>query len=384
VPLIKTLIVGIVIMLTLPVWALATVDGQIKQIDSQIDQKKQQVESAQGQLETLKTGLDGLVREYQEAYVKLQEIDAAIADKQRELNSANEQQLFYQKILNKLSVFAYRDGDVYFLQVVLGTRSFKDLIVRVDYLAKLSQRQASILRATKRLRGVVQEKRDALAAEKTRQRDVVAGIQGKQDEIGRLLAEQQVMLNSLGTEITSLETDKKKKEEEKLLQEAQAKAPGNQPANIEMIFPLPQPYAHSFINDWGFARAGNPAGHQGTDIFAAKGIPVVAVADGVIGPEFGFLRIGGFRLHVKADSGVDYYYAHLNNDTAGTDDGLGGASTAYAPGIQAGVRVKKGQLIGYVGDSGDAEPTPAHLHFGVVVNGSWVNPFPYLKASDWR
>ncbi|MDP1809119.1 MAG: peptidoglycan DD-metalloendopeptidase family protein [Actinomycetota bacterium] len=371
-------------MLALPAWAQAAVDTQTKQINSQIDQKKAQIKSVKDQLQTLQTDLDGVVRDYQGAYLKLQEVDSAIASKQRELNSANEQQIFYQNILNKLSVFAYRDGDVYFLEVVLGTRSFKDLLVRVDYLATLSHRQASILKAAKSLRGVVQEKRDSLAAEKTRQREVVAGIQGKQDDISRLLAEQQVALNSLGTEISTLRSAKKKQEAEKKLQAAQARLSENQPLNMAMIFPLPQPYAHSFINDWGFPRAGNPAGHQGNDIFAAKGTPVVAVDDGVIGSEFGFLRIGGWRFHVLADSGVDYYFAHLNNDTPGTDDGLGGATTAYAPGIGPGVRVKQGQLIGWVGDSGDAESTPPHLHFGVVVNSNWVNPFPYLSASDRR
>ncbi len=363
----------------------APVDYQIKQIDSQINQKKQEVESTQGRLGNLKTDLDSLIKEYQEAYFKLQEIDEKIAKKQRELNSAVEQQLFYQKILNKLSVFAYRDGDIYFLEVVLGTRSFKDLIVRVDYLNKLSHRQAEVLQASKRLRKVVQANRDVLALEKNRQRELVSAIQTKQDEISRLLAEEQAMLNSLGSDISNLETERTKKEEQK---RSAAARPGRGadggPANIDMIFPIPTPYAHSYINDWGFARAGNASGHQGTDIFAAKGTPVVAVADGVITDEFGFLRVGGYRLHVMADNGVNYYYAHLNNDTPGTDDGLGAASTAYAPGIAPGVRVSKGQIIGYVGDSGDAEPTPPHLHFGIEINDDWVNPYPHLVTSDWR
>lgn len=380
----KIIITGFVMLLALPVWAMAVVIPQTSRIDTQINQKKDQVKSAQEQLQTLQTDLDKLVLDYQGASVKLQEIDTAIASKQRELNSANEQQIFYQKILNKITVFTYRDGDVHFLEVVLGTRSFKDLLVRVDYLNTLSRRQASILKAAKRLRTGVEEKRDALAAEKAQQREVVAGIQGKHDEIARLLAAQQVALNSLGTEISTLETAKKKREEELRLREAQAQLPAGQPASMDMIFPLPQPYAHSFINDWGFARAGNGSGHQGNDIFAAKGIPVLAVADGVITDEFGYLTIGGWRLHVMADTGVNYYYAHLNNDSPGTDDGLGGATTAYAPGIAPGVRVTRGQVIGYLGDSGDAEPTPAHLHFGIEINDNWINPFPYLKSADWR
>ena len=88
-------------------------------------------------------------------------------------------------------------------------------------------------------------------------------------------------------------------------------------------------------------------------------------------------------MHLISDDRVDYYYAHLDNDSPGTDDGKGGASTAYAEGIAPGVSVKRGQVIGYIGDSGDAESTPPHVHFGITLK-SWINPYPYLKAADWK
>lgn len=367
----------------LPSLALSVpVDDQITKIDSEIDTKKEQATSTKDNLDTLKPDLEATIEEYQIAYAKLQEIDESIAKKQRELNSATEQQIFYQKILNKLSVFAYRDGDVHFVEVILGTRSFKDLIVRVDYLNKLTQRQAQILFASKRLRQVIKENRDQLEVEKAQQKDLVASVQTKQEQISSLLTQQQTLLDSLGTDIEKLESDKSKKVEEKKLAAALAKTT-TVSANVQMIFPIPSPHAHTYINDWGFARATTKGGHQGTDVFAAKGTPLIAVADGVIGSSFGYLRIGGYRMHVIADDGADFYYAHLNNDSPGTDDGKGGASTAYASGIAPGVRVQKGQLIGYVGDSGDAEATPPHLHFGITLKG-WINPYPYLKASDWK
>lgn len=362
----------------------ANLDKQILELDSQINKNKAQSVVIQGQLDGLKTGLDKLVGEYQQAYGKLQEIEDAIAKKERELNSATEQQVFYQKILNKLSVFTYRDGDIYFFEVVLGTKSFKDLIVRLDYLVKLSQRQAEILSAAKRLREVVATGRDQLATEKAQQKELVSSLQSKQEDIYRLLSEQQAMLNSLGSQTSALESEKAKTEELKKLEAAKAIEIAGTSITISMGFPIPSPHAHSFINDWGFPRAGNSSGHQGTDIFAMKGTPVIAVADGVIGPEFGFIRIGGWRLHLVDSNGVDYYYAHLNNDSPGTDDNQGGAGTAYAPGISPGVKVKKGQLLGFIGDSGDAEPTPAHVHFGIQVNDKWVNPYPHLKSADWK
>jgi murein DD-endopeptidase MepM/ murein hydrolase activator NlpD len=375
----------LVASLVLPAAALsAPLDREIDLIDNRISEKQADTEKSQSRLEALSDELDELVADYQEADGKLEEINDAVTKAQRELNSATEQQIFYQELFNELSVFAYRNGDVYFLEVVLGTRSFKDLIVRLDYLTKLSQRQAEVLNTAKLLRKTVRDRRRALARQKARQTELVAALQAKQDSIYGLLEQQQAMIDALGDDIQKLRSEKKQKERQRAVQAAQQTRSSGAPQSLSIIFPIPRPYAFSFINDWGFARAGNAAGHQGTDVFAKKGTPLVAVADGVIGPKFGFIRIGGYRLHLIADNGISYYYAHLNNDTPGTDDGLGGAATAYAPGIAPGVRVKQGQLIGYVGDSGDAETTPPHLHFGITVNGNWINPYPYLKSVDWR
>lgn len=357
--------------------------AELGQISSQINNKQLAIENSENRLNELKSQLETVVKDYQNVYNDLQKLEEKIAKKQKQINSVVQQQLYYQKVLNQLTVFAYRDSDVFIVEVLLGSRSFHDFLLRSDYLNKLNQRQAQVLKAAKQLRAVIEKKNNELKKQKEKQRKLLFSLQSKQDEITRLLTAEQNLLDSNKMQLAALETQKLQKLEELRAAEEQLKQVSSN-VNIALTFPIPQPYAHSYINDWGFPRAGNPSGHQGTDIFAQKGTPVIAVADGVIGDQFGFLRIGGFRLHLIADNGVDYYYAHLNNDTPGTDDNQGNEKTAYAPGIAPGVRVKKGQIIGYVGDSGDAEPTPAHLHFGIIVNGNWINPYPYLKAADWK
>ncbi|HWH31564.1 MAG TPA: cell wall-binding repeat-containing protein, partial [Egibacteraceae bacterium] len=91
--------------------------------------------------------------------------------------------------------------------------------------------------------------------------------------------------------------------------------------------------------------------------------------------------------------GLESVYVHLNNDSPGTDDGAGGPEWAYAPGIREGVRVERGQWIGYVGDSGNAESTGSHLHFELhdpelddpcldgYRNPTWMNPYPSLVGA---
>ena len=84
-------------------------------------------------------------------------------------------------------------------------------------------------------------------------------------------------------------------------------------------------------------------------------------------------------MSIQHDDGWESYYIHMNNDTPGTDDGLG---QGIAPGIEPGVRVRAGQLIGWVGDSGNAENSGSHVHFELhKPDGTVVNPTPYVDAA---
>lgn len=127
--------------------------------------------------------------------------------------------------------------------------------------------------------------------------------------------------------------------------------------------------------------------HHGIDIMADKMTPVVAATDGVItywngsGNPAWIAKYGRCcTLRITADDGWVTKYIHLNNDSAGTDDGQG---WGIAPGIELGTRVTAGQLIGWVGDSGDAENTPPHLHFELMdPNGVIVDPYLALKSAE--
>jgi murein DD-endopeptidase MepM/ murein hydrolase activator NlpD len=109
--------------------------------------------------------------------------------------------------------------------------------------------------------------------------------------------------------------------------------------------------------------------HQGNDLFADFGTPVVAVADGTI-ENVGSLPISGNRLWVYADGGDQFFYAHM---------------ASFAPAAVNGRHVEKGTILGYVGNTGDAEPTPPHLHFEIHPNGGdAVDPNQFLVAWQKR
>lgn len=124
----------------------------------------------------------------------------------------------------------------------------------------------------------------------------------------------------------------------------------------------------SYSNDWGAPRQ-HTGTHEGTDVFAPTGTPVLAVTDGVL-RDVGTRPIPGNRMWLETREGDAFFYGHL---------------AAFAHDARDGRRVEAGDVIGFVGSTGDAERTPPHLHFEVHPNGGEaVNPYPFLRAWEQR
>jgi murein DD-endopeptidase MepM/ murein hydrolase activator NlpD len=134
------------------------------------------------------------------------------------------------------------------------------------------------------------------------------------------------------------------------------------------VFPVYGPA--SFSDDFGAARA-DTGWHHGNDIFAPLGAPVLAVTDGTLFL-VGWNTIGGNRVWLRDLQGNEFYYAHLS---------------AFTPLARDGAQLKAGDVIGFVGATGDAAGTPTHLHFeihpvallGMGYDGV-IDPYTYLLA----
>jgi len=119
----------------------------------------------------------------------------------------------------------------------------------------------------------------------------------------------------------------------------------------------------SFFNDWGFPRAGGTRFHEGNDLFTTHGAPIRAPVAGTVRFKTGVL--GGLQFNLIGADGVEYIGSHLS---AKEREG----------------KVNAGDVIGYVGTSGNAQGTHPHLHFGMYVGGLVVNPYPTLIANGCR
>jgi murein DD-endopeptidase MepM/ murein hydrolase activator NlpD len=146
--------------------------------------------------------------------------------------------------------------------------------------------------------------------------------------------------------------------------EAAARAAQRAAGSVQVgVFICPITPGHtSFIDSWGFPRPGGRT-HKGVDMMAARGEPVYAVQSGRARASANSL--GGLTVHLYADTGHTYYYAHLDRHAfSGT------------------IRVDQGDVVGYVGTSGNAQGGAPHLHFEIRPNGGApVNPYPTVRAA---
>jgi murein DD-endopeptidase MepM/ murein hydrolase activator NlpD len=133
------------------------------------------------------------------------------------------------------------------------------------------------------------------------------------------------------------------------------------PPDETLAMPVQDVTRKQVANTWHAPR-GNDRRHEGQDIFAPRGTPILSATDGYI-IRIGENSLGGQTVSVMGAGGRVYYYAHLDS---------------YAR-IEEGDYVTTKTVLGYVGTTGNAAGTPPHLHFGVYSSGGAINPLPLLN-----
>jgi hypothetical protein len=162
-----------------------------------------------------------------------------------------------------------------------------------------------------------------------------------------------------------------------------AEAVAGDPEHRAITFPVEGPVRYG--DDFGDCRgAGCSRAHAGNDLMGTKMQKLLAAADGTVS----WTRLdgsgnGGNMIVIEDAAGWEYWYIHINNDTPGTDDGLGTLAQSLAPGIAKGAKVKAGQHVAFLGDSGNAEGTAPHLHFEIHrPDGTAINPYASLRLAQ--
>jgi murein DD-endopeptidase MepM/ murein hydrolase activator NlpD len=138
-----------------------------------------------------------------------------------------------------------------------------------------------------------------------------------------------------------------------------------EPAPQSLPVPVEEVERSRLVDTWGATRSEGRT-HEGIDIFAPRGTPVVSATHGIV-VRRGWNRLGGRTVTVLGPGRIYHYYAHLDS----WDEPMPGDW------------VEAGTVLGYVGDSGNAAGTPTHLHYGLYgLGGVAFNPYPLLTARD--
>lgn len=297
------------------------------------------------QLARLKSEVAKAGRAYDKAYWKLDESEVRLARLDREIETTDEQlEEARGRLSDRVGIMYRRSVGLGYIDVVLGSDSWEDMLTRLDFVHRLGRADAVAVAEVEGLQARLAQQRADLAKESKTREKALSGLRRERDRLRKQL-------------------EAKQAEYERLRKAAQGPTySGGAPrGSLGMVFPVRG--VCYYADTWGASRGGGRRRHKGTDIMAARGTPVVAVLSGMVTSKSG--GIGGKTIWLRADNGWSFYYAHL--------DGWA---------VRSG-RVSRGQVIGYVGDTGNASGGAPHLHFEMHPGGGGaVNPYPYLRACE--
>lgn len=262
--------------------------------------------------------------------------------------------------LSERLVDLYQRPEPDLVDLVVSSGSLTDLVVRSEALQSAAGQDA-------RLVGKVRARRVALRATQARLARAIAT--GRRE--AAVAARERTRIEAVARAQRAVVADAKGQLKAALsartqerVRAARAKGSADIPVatpGTEPVFPVAAPA--TFSDDWMAPRGSRY--HEGIDIMAARGAPVVAAVSGTI-VRIGTTPISGNRFWLRASNGDEYFYCHMDG---------------FAPAAREGAFVKAGTVLAYNGDTGDARGTTPHLHFEIHPGGGGpIRPFPLVSS----
>ena len=350
----------------------------VKEAEQHLSQKQEELNAAYAEYAKFQDELNVLAERQNAAEVKMARLEETINKVENEIAQAeHDLDILRGRVAQRLVALYKQSCSAVpaYLEVLFQARDIASVLDRLSTLSRTADLDQDLFAQVTAYLEKTKEREAELEAKKQEQAEVMAELQALQAETAEKFKAAAGEYKRLKDQVVKLREEVRKAEQAAAEAAARAaairrhqaasNAKGGVVQSGSFVFPVDGP--HSFTDTWGAPRSGGRT-HKGTDILAPRGTPVVACASGVI------LRtnpidtgLGGITIWLRGKNGYDYYYAHL--------DGI-------APGIKAGVSVRAGQLIGWVGDTGNAKGC-YHLHFEIHPGGgAAVNPYATLKAYD--
>lgn len=361
---------------------------------SSIEEEKKKTEQAIKELETLKADTETYVRkldsQLETLIAEVNRLEGNIRDKEKtieetavKLDEAGKVEKKQYEAMKKRIKYMYEKGDSSYLDLLLQSKSMSELLNRAEYISKISEYDRNMLDQYAAVKDGIADDKAQLEKEKAElvvlQEQTTSNKNSVETLVNEKSAELKKVNSQIGTKTAQVEAYEKdiKAQEDKIKQiEAEikrqeeearkkAEAAGQKYntvsiGNIKFIWPCP---SSSRITS-GFGGRESPtegasSNHQGIDIGAPTGSNIVAAADGTVTISTYSYSAGNYIM-LNHGGGVSTVYMHCSQLL-----------------VSAGDTVKQGQVIAKVGSTGYS--TGPHLHFGVRLNGSYVNPAKYVS-----
>ena len=232
---------------------------------------------------------------------------------------------------------------------------------REKLLATTKERDEAAAAQLKAITEDLARQRADVEDSRTEQAALLDSLEAEQAQVQTQLAEAQQALTALEEYLRQLEEAAKAREMAAAIARAASADNGRDYTGVPVTTGIVCPIrgAVSFVDSWGAPR--HQGSHKGVDLMAASGTPNVAVVSGTVSFRSG--GTSGHGAYLQGDDGTLYYYFHLS--------AFEGAAR----------RVAQGEVIGYVGNTGDARSTAPHTHFEIHPGGGGaVNPYPSVRA----
>lgn len=320
-----------------------------------------ELEEAKARLSKVQREADAATAEYEAARGRLITTQEQIQATEARVEKVERRVTRIRSRVGERAREAYQMGGTGMLELLFESESVSDFSDRVVFLDRLAQADADLVIEAR----VLSEELDRLQADldelAERQRETMKVLDDKRDLLFDRLEEAQALTAKLEETLREERAAARRAAAEAAASASRSapSAPGSTPVvsgGALQACPVP---GSSFVDSWGAPRSGGRS-HQGVDMMAPYGTPIYAAQPGRMTQSSSSL--GGNQAYVYAPNGDMTFYAHLQG---------------YAGGPRT---VSAGELIGYVGDTGNATGSP-HLHFEYHPGGGGaVNPYPYVRA----
>ena len=317
-----------------------------------------------------------------------------LLDTQNQLEAARTDESEQYESMKVRIRYMYQNSGIGYLEALLESGSFAKMLKQVDYMSTMMQYDRAKLEEYQQTQALIQNAEETIRKDKADLEALQAQLEEEQQAVNLLMQEKETQLsgvrqgiseaeqnaqqyqqeieaeNQLIQEMLAAEAAAKKAAEEQQKQQEVQKNNASADSNVNTndvyeggVFTWPCPSSHKITSGFGYRdkpTAGATSYHQGYDIGASAGAAIVAAADGVV-TSTGYSSVLGNYVILSHGGGLFTIYEHCS-----------------AVLVSRGQSVSRGSTIAKVGSTGVS--TGPHLHFGVQLNGKYVDPGNYLKG----